>query len=163
VIDDIMSRLATITDNTGASVAYKYLGAGTIVEEDHYVGAKLSYLDSNGNVTGLDRFGRIRDQIWTDFAAAEIDHYRYEYDRAGNRVTKLNELNHDLDESYVYDEVDRLKAWYVDDVLQEEWNLDALGNDLAAGTYNAANEETPTGQTGNSYDAAGNMITLQSG
>ena len=41
------------------------------------------------------------------------------------------------------------------------WNLDALGNNLDAGSYNAANEETPdTGSSG--YDAAGNMITLQS-
>jgi hypothetical protein len=28
--------------------------------------------------------------------------------------------------------------------LDQSWTLDALGNNLAAGTYNAANEETPT-------------------
>ena len=38
-IDDIMSRLATIGDGTNTQAAYKYLGAGTIVEED-YVGSQ---------------------------------------------------------------------------------------------------------------------------
>ena len=166
-IDDIMSRLETITDNDGASVAYKYLGTGQIVEEDYVTSqTKLSYLDGSGNVTGLDRFGRIEDQIWTDYGAdpdAVIDHYHYEYDRAGNRVSKDNVLNEDLNETYVYDDVNRLKAWYVDDVLQKEWTLDSLGNNLDAGDYNAANEETPTGLSGDVYDAAGNMILLQSG
>ena len=46
--------------------------------------------------------------------------------------------------------------------VQKTWTLDALGNDLGAGTYSAANEETPnSGSSG--YDAAGNMTTLTSG
>ncbi len=47
-------------------------------------------------------------------------------------------------------------------VSQKTWSLDSLGNDLAAGTYSAANEETPT-QGSSGYDLAGNMTTLQSG
>jgi hypothetical protein len=47
-------------------------------------------------------------------------------------------------------------------VSQKTWALDALGNNLSAGTYNAANEETPT-QGSSGYDTAGNMTTLQSG
>jgi YD repeat-containing protein len=134
--------------NKGGSV-YKYLGRGTIVEENN-AGAKLTYLNTSGNVTGLDRFGRVVDQVWKDSADEVLDEYTY--DRAGNRVSKANALNHDLDETYEYDALDRLT----------EWSLDSLGNDLAAGTYNAANEETPT-QGSSGYDAAGNMTTLQSG
>jgi RHS repeat-associated protein len=47
-------------------------------------------------------------------------------------------------------------------VSLKTWSLDALGNNLSAGTYNAANEETPT-QGSSGYDTAGNMTTLQSG
>jgi len=53
----------------------------------------------------------------------------------------------------------------VNGVSQQTWSLDALGNDLSSGTggtYDKSNEETPyTGSYG--YEAAGNMITLQSG
>ncbi len=167
-----MSRLSNIFDDldsdgdmdAGEAVSsYKYLGLGQIVEEDNGA-AKLTYLDSNGDVTGLDRFGRIVDQVWKNASDQLIDEYTYTYDRAGNRLTKSNELNHDLDESYVYDDVDRLKEWYVggSQTPSETWNLDSLGNNLDAGSYNAANEETP--DVGSSdYDAAGNMITLRSG
>jgi len=54
-------------------------GLGQIVEED-YVAAqtKLTYLDGSGNVTGLDRFGRIVDQVWKDYSttpASVVDEY----------------------------------------------------------------------------------------
>jgi hypothetical protein len=65
-----MSRLTSLFDDsnrngvldTGGNPpetvesAYKYLGLGQIVEEDD-LGAKMTYLNSSGNVTGLDRFG----------------------------------------------------------------------------------------------------------
>jgi RHS repeat-associated protein len=53
-------------------------------------------------------------------------------------------------------------AWSVNGTQQKTWTLDSLGNNLAAGTYNTANEETPT-QGSSGYDAAGNMTTLQDG
>ena len=46
---------------------------------------------------------------------------------------------------------------------QEAWSLDSLGNNLAAGTYSAANEETSHGRPPSGYDLAGNMTTLQNG
>ena len=71
IIDDIMSRLASIGDQCGTYAVYKYLGAGRIVEEDYSdIDVKLSYLDSNGNFTGLDRFGRVAEQVWTDYGAS---------------------------------------------------------------------------------------------
>jgi hypothetical protein len=188
-VDDIMSRLSSIFDDANGNgvldttptaeaiySSYKYLGLGRIVEEDSGE-AKLSYLTS-GNVTGLDRFGRVVDQVWTDSSNNIVDEYKYGYDRAGNRLWKQN-LGPNasaLDELYAYDDLDRLvDAKYgtlnvtnphnptITATDEDSWTLDTLGNNLAAGTYNTANEETPTGQSGNPYDAAGNMITLQSG
>ena len=171
-VDEIMSRLSSISDSESGEIdaAYTYLGAGTIAVEDYAQSqVKLDY-DPAGDdsFTGLDRFGRVVDQIWTDYVRdpdAVIDHYQYEYDRAGNRAEQRQLLNQDPERNLLYDNVDRLKEWYVGDseTPAESWNLDALGNNLDAGTYNAANEETPTGQSSSGYDAAGNMITLQSG
>ena len=147
-IDDIMSRLETITDNDGTSVAYKYLGTGQIVEEDYVTSqTKLSYLAGSDNVTGLDRFGRIEDQIWTDYGAdpdAVIDHYPYTYDRAGNRIEPRQRAERRPGRDL------RVRRPRPADRVgprrcpQKEWTLDSLGNDLDAGDYNAANEETPT-------------------
>ncbi len=175
VVDYIMSRLETISDSSGALASYKYLGAGQIAVEDYAQSqVKLDYdPDGDNSFAGLDRFGRIHDQVWEQYhleggnevVDGAVDEYIYGYDRAGNRVSKSNELDHDLDETYVYDNLDRLTEWYVggSQTPSETWTLDSLGNNLDAGAYNAANEETPTGQGGDPYDAAGNMITLRSG
>ena len=85
-IDDIMSRLATIGDGTDTYASYKYLGAGRVVVEDYEdIEVKLDYAEND--FAALDRFGRVLDQIWTDYGADPdviLDHYSYEYDRAGN-------------------------------------------------------------------------------
>jgi RHS repeat-associated protein len=169
-VDDIMSRLETISDGTGTLSSYKYLGAGQIVEEDYdAAGTKLTYLNSAGNnVTGIDRFGRIVDQLWENYDGDPLDSYTYTYDRAGNRTSKANNLDSTLNETYDYDAVDRLAEWAVGGTTQKTWSLDALGNNVSTlngGTYNAANEETSIvgSSTTPTYDAAGNMTTLQSG
>ena len=168
-IDDIMSRLATIGDGANTHAAYAYLGVGMIVVEDYVQPqTRLTYLDGSGTVTGLDRFGRVVDQVWEDYGAnpdVPIDRYTYTYDRAGNRTGRDNEVGSALDEDYLYDDIDRLVEWKVNNVSQKTWTLDSLGNNLGnqnENTYNAANEETP-GQGYSGYDAAGNMTTLQSG
>jgi hypothetical protein len=57
---------------------------------------------------GLDRFGRIVEQKWTDGAGATtLDHFSYTYDRNGNRLTKTNQLASALGESYRYDGLNR--------------------------------------------------------
>ena len=92
-----------------------------------------------------------------------MEEYTYTYDRAGN-VTERTNVNHPaLNDHFVYDAVNRLTEWDEGSPLvqQKTWSLDALGNDSTAGTYNAANEETPT-QGSSAYDAAGNMTTLKS-
>jgi len=165
-----MSRLATIGDGTDTYASYKYLGAGRIVVEDYEdVEVKLDY--SADNFAALDRFGRVLDQLWTDYGAdpgVVLDHYSYTYDRAGNRTSRTNELNHDFDELYEYDGIDRLISSTRADDFDQSWTLDGLGNfaefdddgDTQTRTANAANEITNItgGWVTPTYDQAGNLM-----
>ena len=177
-VDEIMSRVSSIFDDAddgrdldvGEDVyaSYKYLGAGTIVEEDYAdIEVKLTYLDS-GDVTGFDRFGRVEDQIWSDYgASATLDRYTYTYDRMGNRTAKVNTQHTDFNETYTYDDLDRLESATRADSFDQSWTLDGQGNftvfddDGSTQTRdtNAANEIiSSTGITTPTYDAAGNII-----
>ena len=148
------------------------LGAGRIVSEDYnYLDVKLDYSADN-TFAAWDRFGRVVDQVWTDYGAnpdVVLDEYTYTYDRAGNRTSRDNELNHDLDETYNYDLIDRLVSAVRDNGFDQTWGLDGLGNfsafdddgDSQTRTTNEANEiESITGGwISPSYDDAGNMIS----
>jgi hypothetical protein len=58
--------------------------------------ATLSYIQATGDTsantdagdkyTGLDRFGRVIDQVWRNSSGSVIDRYQYGYDRVGNLV-----------------------------------------------------------------------------
>ena len=99
-----MSRLASITNQNATYASYKYLGAGRFVEEDYAApGVRLSYdPDGDNSFSALDRFGRVVDQLWERYGQTPVvlDHYCYTYDRAGNRTSRTNVLNHDFDELY---------------------------------------------------------------
>ena len=172
-IDDIMSRLATIGDGTNTHASYKYLGAERIVAEDYEdIAVRLDY--TADNFAALDRFGRVIDQVWTDYGSdpdVVLDRYTYTYDRAGNRTGKANALNTALSETYDYNDLDELISTIRNDGFDQSWDLDALGNwsefddDGTAQTRdtNAANEITSTtGIATPSYDRAGNMTTIPS-
>jgi hypothetical protein len=63
-----MSQLETISDTTGTVAGYKYLSLGRIVVEDNVeASTRLSYLDEDGELTRLDRFGRVVDQVWEQY------------------------------------------------------------------------------------------------
>ena len=176
-IDEVMSRLSSISEDSDTLAAYRYLGAGTIVEEDYQdIDVKLSYLDGSDDVTGFDRFGRIAEQVWEDYSGTPtvIDEYTYTYDRAGNRTTRTNETKGDssLDETYTYDDLDRLETMDRADGFDQDWTLDGAGNfsefydDSATAqtrSVNEANEIESIGGAGSwvtpAYDAAGNMIS----
>ena len=172
-IDDIMSRLATIGDAGGTLAAYTYLGSGKVVTED-YVEAEVKLDYAHDNLAGFDRFGRVVDQLWTDYGAdpdVVLDRYTYTYDRAGNRTSKTNALNTALSETYDYNDLDELISTIRNDGFDQSWDLDALGNwsefddDGTAQTRdtNAANEITSTtGIATPAYDRAGNMTTIPS-
>jgi len=170
-IDDVMSRLAAVKDDDGSTVlaSYKYLGAGRVVEED-YEDAEVKLDYAHDDLAGLDRFGRVVDQLWQDYDAEEpIDKYTYTYDEAGNRTSKDNELHSAFDEDYTYDDLDRLATTTRADGFDQSWDLDGLGNwavfddDGTSQTREANEANEITDITGGSivpdYDAAGNMTS----
>jgi len=182
-----LSRVSAITDGTTDLAQYTYLGAGTIINTAHPGvdgGLDLTLGNKDNGYNGLDRFGRVVDQLWKKVGETPqiLDEFLYDFDAAGNRswkdnVKALDALN--LDEVYAYDDLYRLKGTdrgkFVDGVFAQDnnyqdWTLDGLGNfaEFTSGgttqqrTVNAANEiQTISGSTITpTYDDAGNMISM---
>src|SRR5262249_32783855 len=104
-LDDRLSRLSFLADDNGGAVGtrleeYSYLGLGTVVKRTHPQGVYtigLTYLKQPGDLpldasidpgdqyTGLDRFGRVRDQRWlkTNAVITTLDDFVYGYDPDG--------------------------------------------------------------------------------
>ncbi|PQO40735.1 hypothetical protein [Blastopirellula marina] len=71
--------------------------------------------DTGDIYSGLDRFGRVKDNRWYDYGSSvDVDRTKYGYDRASNRIWRqnvvANSLSQPFDELYHYDGVHRLKA-----------------------------------------------------
>jgi RHS repeat-associated protein len=109
-LDNAISRLSSLSDNTATLETYTYLGLATVVKRGHpQPGVDLSYLkragEANGDAgdqyTGLDRFGRVVDQRWlSSSTGVATDRFKYGYDPDGNVLYRTNELNHNFDELY---------------------------------------------------------------
>jgi RHS repeat-associated protein len=143
--DGLLNRLYQIKDSNHDVLAqYSYLGLGSIVAEDYVkAGVRLDYRGTTaGTYSGLDRFGRVIDQVWKkDSDNSVVERYGYDYDKAGNTLWKENltpNVPLNLDETYLYDEVYRLigtergnlnaqKAIESKNFAQS-WDLDSLGN-----------------------------------
>src|SRR5690606_37955853 len=77
-VNDRISRLNALIDNDGTTTleGFSYLGLSTVVERTHGNGTKLTYIkqgaepngDAGDQYAGIDRFGRIIDQRWTNTA-----------------------------------------------------------------------------------------------
>ena len=73
-IDNDVSRLTYLTDDHATLESYLYLGLSTVVEMDHpETGVNLTYIsqddttgDAGDQYTGLDRFGRVVEQNWSN-------------------------------------------------------------------------------------------------
>src|SRR4029453_2415557 len=70
-IDAAVSRLTSISDNSITLESLSYLGLGTVVKRAHpQPGVDLTYIGTPGDAgdeyAGLDRFGRIIEQFWTN-------------------------------------------------------------------------------------------------
>jgi RHS repeat-associated protein len=158
---DLLSRVAAInSDNSGtpgdALAEYTYLGTSTIVKEDYpEPDIRLDY-DSGtaGEYSGFDRFGRVIDQLWYDYAASDDrDRYTYGYNRASDRLYRENTTTNGKDEFYTYDEMNRLTMFDRGDLnankdaitgtaeREEDWSLDMTGNwtDLVQKTSGTTN------------------------
>jgi YD repeat-containing protein len=169
-VDDIMSRIASISDSTGGLASYDYLGAGTVASVSYpQPGLSLDY--SADNFAALDQFGEVLNQAWKE-GSSTVDGYSYTYDQSRNRQTRANLTDAALSESYGYDGLDRLTSVTRNGTQTEGWTLDSLGNFMdyttpsvsQTRTTDAANEigtitqnSTPNTQ---GYDAAGNMTTI---
>ncbi len=108
--------------------------------------------------------GGLRTELGT------LDEYQYAHDADGNVTSRINALDSVMSEFYRYNDLNELtdfqrgasQAPVGQGADEQQWSLDALGNNLLAGAYSAANEETPN-QGSSGYDLAGNMTTLESG
>ncbi len=171
-----LNRLDAIKDDDASTLAaYTWLGLGRMVVEDFVEpDVKLDYFGgTSGTYAGVDRFGRVVDQKWYDYAASAVrDQYTYGYDRAGNRLWRENATASAKDEFYTYDEIHRLvnfdrgtlnatkTAVSGTPTLEQDWTLDPTGNwagfveatsgttDLSQSrTHNPVNEITDIAET----------------
>jgi RHS repeat-associated protein len=177
-LDDSISRLSSISDNSGVLEAYTYLGLNTVVERDHpQTGVNLTYISPNGSTgdagdqyTGLDRFGRVVEQLWLNTTTnTATDDFTYTYDRDGNVLTKSNQLDVAFSEQYSYDGFNQLTSFSRNNGHSQSWALDALGNwtsvttdgSTQTRTANAQNQYTSVSGGGvtPTYDNNGNLTT----
>ena len=130
-IGQTLSRLEDIADGAGGGrtkyARYDYFGAATIYKEEHPAvtgGLNLVYGAGDGTYSGLDRFGRVVDQLWQTDTPTVLDEYQYGYDYNSNRLYRKNVVAENaskaFDELYhadnptagtEYDGLNRLKEW----------------------------------------------------
>jgi RHS repeat-associated protein len=187
-IDAAVSRPTSLSGQQAGSTAavtleaFKYLGVGTVIERSRpEVNVTLSMVNFSGatgdagdKYTGLDRFGRVADQRWTQGTTTTspvVDRYGYTYDRNSNRLTRSNALAAAFSETYAYDALNQLQSFSrggtATPTTSQQWQFDALGNWTAvttngvaqARTANAQNELTQVGGKALAYSRTGNLTT----
>jgi RHS repeat-associated protein len=148
-IGDKLSRVDNLAnDAAGTSIfaQYTYLGINDYGRIDHPLvtnGLRLE-VDTGGNPTEWDRFGRVTDQRWKRSGATfNYDRFEHTYDRMSNRLTRdvtANNAPTNKDEFYVYDGLDRLtklnrgvlasgQITDVNAVFSQKWTqLESIGN-----------------------------------
>jgi RHS repeat-associated protein len=178
-------------DNTILN-GYQYLGDSTIVQQDRsqsgagWSGLDLTYIrqpgdtlyssDGGDRYTGLDRFGRVIDQYWTNLnnPTSPSERLLYGYDADGNVLYEDNVVNSNYSQVFTYDDLNRLTGFTQETLNSTRTGItgtptdsgtytdDALGNMTTYGsgsrTVNAQNELTSGSETPG-YDADGNMTT----
>jgi RHS repeat-associated protein len=185
-LDAAVSRPTSLSGQSagsGAAVtheAFKYLGLGTVIERTRSeVNAALSMVsvtgatgDAGDKYTGLDRFGRVVDQRWTQGTTATspvLDRYGYTYDRNSNRLTRSNALAAAFSETYAYDALNQLQSFTRTSgtTTSQQWQFDAVGNWTTfttngvaqTRTANAQNELTQVGGSALAYSQTGTLTT----
>ncbi len=157
-VDSTISRLTSLSDNSGTLETLSYLGLGTVVKRAHpQPNVDLTYIgtgtgDGGDQYTGLDRFGRVVEQKWwNNTTASSTDDFKYGYDRNSNVLWRTNEINHNFDELYHangsgngYDNLNQLTSF-------------------ARGTLNAGHDtiSSPSHSINYTLDAEGNFSSTQ--
>jgi RHS repeat-associated protein len=197
-LDDSISRLTSLSENSTTLESLSYLGLGTVVKRAHpEPGVDLTYIGTPGDAgdqyAGLDRFGRVIDQLWTNGSTA-TDEFKYGYDRDSNRLYRQNAVNAVFSELYHangasngYDNLNQLTDFRrgtlsdtnsdnIPDTVttasrSQGWTLDGQGNwsTLTSDgtgvnrTHNKQNEVTAVGSNTLTFDSNGNMTTDETG
>ena len=119
-INDQLSRIKAITENSSDVVAYQYLGLDEFVEVNYTEpGVRLTYLkqgsegngDAGDKYAGLDRFYRVVDQRWLR-GSTDIERVQYGFDANSSRIWRDNLVagtGGKQDEYYTYDGLNQLK------------------------------------------------------
>jgi RHS repeat-associated protein len=192
-LDDNISRLTSLSDNSGTLESYDYLGLGGVVRRAHpQPDVDLTYIKQSGEndgdagdqYIGLDRFGRVVDQRWLDTSTDDdVDRFQYGYDANSNRLYRENVLDVVFSELYQYDDLNQLIGFDRGELnstkdgiegtatRSQEWDLDAVGNwmELTTGitpearVHNRQNQVTEVGSATLTFDANGNLTTDQTG
>ena len=202
-VDGAISRVTSAAMVTSADAAitsesYEYLGLDRVVKKTSPI-SYLTYIQKSGDTaantdagdkyTGLDRFGRVIDQVWrkNHISDAVIQRYQYGYDRVGNRLFEADLVDAALSDLYEYDNLNQLTDFALgtlsdsnsDGILDtvaspsrtQAWDLDAMGNWQSLSTngtgqsrtHNAQNQVTGVGSATLAFDANGSMTTDQNG
>ena len=186
-LDQAIGRLDAIVDGANSGDVgqvleqYSYLGLSNIVARNHpqsFVSLSLrganSSIGSGGDqYFGLDRFGRVVNQEWSNRAGSVSDRFTYSYDNNSNVTAENNLLDSAYSQTFTYDPLNRLTANTLGGVTNQSWNLDSQGNwssvttngTTQTRTANAQNQITSISGTSATptYDANGNMISDQNG
>ena len=155
-IDDAISRIASLIDDDVSSTHladYSFVGQGQFVVGD-YTEPDVKYTlvnlagtndpDTGDIYSGWDRFGRVKDCRWYDYAnSTDVARLKYGYDRASDRLWRADpvaqSLGKNFDELYSYDGLHRLKDMQrgvlngtntaiTDQTFAQCWSLDPTSN-----------------------------------
>ena len=151
-LNSTISRLSSLSDSSGTLESYSYMGLGTVVVRSHpQINVDLTYVGTPGDAgdeyAGLDRFGRVIDQLWVNTSTS----------------TTLDD--------FTYDDLSQLTG-FTQGTHTQDFNYDAVGNATSVTTdgteqdrtANAQNQITSiSGATTPTYDANGNMLTDETG
>lgn len=143
--DDRLSRIESLDDAGGATrVACTYLGLSNFVKsicpEPQLTWTLIGGSDPANPYSGLDRFGRTIDCLWTS-TSSTVERVKYGYNRASSRIWRKNPVAQSggNDELYSYDGLQRLVDMsrgnlaggdaVIDGMsFAQQWTLDAAGN-----------------------------------
>ncbi|MDX1964949.1 MAG: RHS repeat-associated core domain-containing protein [Pirellulales bacterium] len=117
-VSDKLSRIGGLSFDGTTVATYTYYGLGTAVKvlyDDVTVAWDLITGSGANPYAGLDRFGRVIDNLWREtINSVDLDRIKYDYDRASNRIWRENPVAKAqttpqyYDELYAYDGAYRL-------------------------------------------------------
>ncbi|QJW98452.1 RHS repeat-associated core domain-containing protein [Frigoriglobus tundricola] len=192
-LNSTISRLSSLSDTTGTLEAYKYLGLDTVVERDHpqtnvnqtLISQTGGTGDAGDKYVGLDRFGRVVDDLWVNTSTSTTtDEFQYGYDADNNVLWRQNTVNTAFGELYTYTAENQLASFQRGTLNSTKTGLtgtasasqsfitNAVGDFTSITTNgtaqtlsaNAQNEITAiSGATTPTYDSNGNMTADQNG